>query len=629
MMSDGQRARWPGVALELAIAWLVALAYLATCSSIRIDPLDRAGQVSGLAALSYRFMWFAVPLIVALIVVAKRRPARWDLAVRIACAAFAGLASAIVAGGVLCMLRGTSYGLAANTGDSVVLADWAQRIQQGVPTPGLYPPLQIHLIAWISDLRGVNTTFAVKSFQLIGILAFGPAGYAAWRLVLRPTWALGLGVVCALPLLDAYRVYPFLTLIVFLPVVLAFLENLRRASDQPVRALAIRGVAYGLGLGVLFLLYSGWFEWSIPGVLIATLWVFPWRAGGARRGAALCGAALVVFLGVTGYSILRVIAALPIQDYFQYFDSTVEPAYIAMWRGDLPGGLLHLWPPVGELGGVGLFTVVLCAGWAASIALGARRTVVMATSWIMVGTWLLRFRHARLMWKTKMVQLYPRTTAEILYCLLILTGFAIYLYTEDKRAQAPETSPLRSAWGGIAALCGIALLVMSAGSAIVDRYMPRPEANDYGHLAYLAQIMPHDGQELIHGAAARAASARDPASIGAVIDQQTTTVYESAASPTADHEEWIEVSLPAIWTFSRIVLVPAGEGFPVDFTIDVWDGEHWLPRVTQQGYRPTPGPQSFTWGRVERTNQVRLHVTKLGPIGNQFGLRLAELEVHR
>jgi hypothetical protein len=630
-MINGQRKRWLGAALEIATSCGVALAYFATCYLIKIKPTVRLGQVAGLAALSYRFVGFAIPLVVSLILVAKYRPARWALAVRLVCAAFAGLATAMVAGGVLCMLRGTPYGLAGDTGDTAVLADWARRLQQGDPTPGLYPPLQIHLIAWISDLQGVTTTYALKSFQLIGILAFGPAGYAAWRLVLRPAWALGLGVVAALPLLEAYRLYPFLVLIVFLPLAIAFLETLRRAPELAVRGLAIRGAAYGAGLGILFLIYSGWFQWSAPGFLVATLCVFPWRTG-ARRGAMLSGAALIAFLAVAGYSIARVLAAPPIEDYFQYFDSSIDPAYIAMWRGALPGAWEHLWPPIGELGGVGLFTAVLCAGWGASIALGARRTAVIATSWIMVGTWLLRFHYARQMWQTKMVQLYPRTTAELLYCLLILTGFAGLLYTERRRDDAPETSPLRSPWGVIGVLCGMALLFLSSGSAITDRYMPRTEDNDYGHLAYLAHVTPRETQNLTRGAEVKAASTGASATAGpaALVDQEIATAYESAPSPTADHEEWLEVAMPRIRTFSRVVLIPAAgpaagpaaDGFPVDFTIDVWDGVRWLPRVT-------PGPQTFTWDRSDRTDQVRLHVTRLGPVGGQFGLRLAELQVFR
>src|SRR4051794_22747060 len=116
--------RWWGPALEIAASCGVAALYLGTCYLIKIRPTARTGQVAGLAALSYRFLWFAVPLVGALIAIGKHRPAWTAMAVRLVCAAFAGLASAVLAGGVLCMLRGTPYGLGGDSGDSMVLAEW-------------------------------------------------------------------------------------------------------------------------------------------------------------------------------------------------------------------------------------------------------------------------------------------------------------------------------------------------------------------------------------------------------------------------------------------------------------------------------------------------------------------------
>lgn len=622
--------RWLAPTLEFGGSCAVALAYFATCYLIKIKPTDRTGQVAALAALAYRFLWFAIPLVVGLIAVAKYRVAWWDVAVRAVCGAFAGLASAFLAGGVLSMLRGTPYGLGGNAGDPMVLAEWARQLQQGEYSPGFYPPLQTHLLAWIAEIQGVTPLYAVKYFQLTSILAFGPAAYASWRLLLRPTWALGLGVVAALPMMEAYRQHPLLVLVVFLPVAISFLEALRGSPERSPRSLAIRGAAYGLGLGVLFLTYSGWFQWSAPGFLVAAIAVFPWRRA-PRHGAALCVAAIAVFAAITGYYISRVLAAPPLEDYFQYFDSMTEPVYIAMWRGDLPGALEHLWPPVGELGGVGLFTVALCIGWAASVALGAGRTAVIATSWIMIGTWLLRFHYAHRMWQTKRVQLYPRSTAELLYCLCVVTGFAVYLHVEARREHAPPTSPLRSPWGVIGALCGLGLLFLSSGSALTDRYMPRESGHDYGHLAYLSHTMPREERNQAVGATVRVASSSDSPGLAAsqVIDQNPATEYQSALGATADHEEWIALQLPRVGTFSRVVLVPGREGFPVDFTIDVWDGAQWLPRVTRRGYQPGSGPQLFTFGRSDHTDLVRLHVTRLGRIGDRFGLRLGELEVFR
>jgi galactan 5-O-arabinofuranosyltransferase len=57
-----------------------------------------------------------------------------------------------------------------------------------------------------------------------------------------------------------------------------------------------------------------------------------------------------------------------VQDRYFYFDTSVEPAYIAMWRNDLPGDV-GPWPPPGELAGVGVFTLLLVVGLGAAVAL--------------------------------------------------------------------------------------------------------------------------------------------------------------------------------------------------------------------------------------------------------------------
>jgi galactan 5-O-arabinofuranosyltransferase len=624
------RPRWLAPAIEFGGSIAMALAFFATCYLIKIKPTERTAQVAGLAALGYRFVWFVAPMLGGLIAIAKYRPAWWDLALRFACGSLAGLVSAFVAGGVLCMLRGTPYGLGGNSGDPMVLAEWARLLMQGEFRPGFYPPLQTHLLVWMADLQGVTPLYAMKYYQLTSVLAFGPAAYAAWRLLLRPTWALGIGVIAALPLLEPYRQHPLLVLVVFIPIAIKFLDVLRGAAEREPRWLAIRGAVFGAGLGGLFLLYSGWFQWSAPGFFLAALVVFPWRTA-PRRGAVLCGAAVIAFVAVTGYYLSHVIAAPPIRDGFQYFDSQAEPMYFAMWRGDLPGVFENLWPPPGELGGVGLFTVVLCAGWAASIAQGARRIEIIAVSWIVVGTWLLRLWYAHRMWQTKLVQLYPRTTAELVYCLCAATGFAIYFYAERRRADAPETSPLRTTWGPIGALCGISLLFMSAGSAITDRYMPREAKRDSGHLAWLSHKQPREElNQAIGGTASVTVTGTPELAAPVLVDQNPTTEFETAPGPSADGEVSIVLQLPRVGTFSRVALLPSTTGgFPVDFTVDVWDGVHWLPRASRKGYKPTTGPQSIEFGRSDHTDMVRVHVTRLGAIGNQFGLRLGEVEVYR
>src|SRR5215471_9903692 len=94
MSNVSTERRWVAPLLEFGVSCGAALAYFATCYLIKVQALDRRGQVAALAALGYRFFLFALPIVVALIAIARVRPAWWDLAVRLACAAFAGLVSA-------------------------------------------------------------------------------------------------------------------------------------------------------------------------------------------------------------------------------------------------------------------------------------------------------------------------------------------------------------------------------------------------------------------------------------------------------------------------------------------------------------------------------------------------------
>jgi galactan 5-O-arabinofuranosyltransferase len=89
----------------------------------------------------------------------------------------------------------------------------------------------------------------------------------------------------------------------------------------------------------------------------------------------------------------------------------------------------------------------------------------------MSGAWLARFWLAHTMEETKLVQLYPRTTMLILYCLLILAGIAAFSLLARHRRSDP-THPVHGRSGMIGAFCALALVLGSAGSAIADRYMP-------------------------------------------------------------------------------------------------------------------------------------------------------------
>jgi len=184
------------------------------------------------------------------------------------------------------------------------------------------------------------------------------------------------------------------------------------------------------------------------------------------------------------------------QDRYFYFDTDTEPAYIAMWRNDTLANV-GPWPPLGELAGVGVFTVLLVVGLGAAVALAGRRTVVLTLCCCMLGAWFLRFWFASQMYATQAVQLYPRTTIEILYCLLLLSGFAIYFAVQRfNRQMTPATNGaafiLRrtpSATGPIVGLISAVLLFgLFAASALSDRYMPRDD-NFGGFLTYFSHFV--------------------------------------------------------------------------------------------------------------------------------------------
>lgn len=317
---------------------------------------------------------------------------------------------------------------------------------------------------------GLPPEFSLKHLQILGTVAVAPFAYLSWRLLLSPTWALGIGVMASLPLVEPYKPFPNLVLIIFLPASLLFLRTLQQLEGRQVREVVKAGVAYGVAFGLMFLMYSGWFKWTAPGLFAATLWLIPWR--NARR---LC----IVFFAVAALMFVllswRYLAGLfldpntKIADTYFYFDTMVEPMYIAMWKNDTPGMAgVGQWPPHGELGGVGLFTILLIAGFGVAMALG-RTTLVGGTLLaVMIGAWFLRFWYAHQMWQTKLVQLYPRTTPLLLYCLMVLTGYAIMWLLQ----RLPSAHPLRGRSGIVGGVFALALLYCSTGSTLGDRYMP-------------------------------------------------------------------------------------------------------------------------------------------------------------
>ncbi len=469
--------------------------------SIVVDPLDRTGQVSGLAALDLQFVVLGLLVLAACGVAARGRGAAWPVVRPLACAAVAGLATGLVGGGILLALRGTDWPLFASWGDSGQLVRWADDLLAGRGVPADYPPVVIHAIAGLSELTGESTERALRALQVTATAVFGPVAYLSWRLLLPPGWALAVALVAALPLLEPYKPYTTVVLVVLVPVLIAFLSVLRRAATLTRLRLVTVGIGTGVGLGALFCVYSGWFVWSAPGVLVAAAFLLPWRDA-AGRGLALVGLAALAMSVVAAPHLLGLVrSAGTVQDRYLYFDTAVDPAYIAMWRNDLPGNT-GPWPPPGELAGVGVFTLLLVIGLGGAVALGGRRTAVVTLCSVLAGAWLLRLWFASQMYATGTVQLYPRTSPEILYCLLLLAVFAVR-YGSGRVASLLEERERpdggrRSGWAPVqrtqltaatvGGLCAALLFALSAGSSLADRYLPRNDGS-VARLAYVAQMV--------------------------------------------------------------------------------------------------------------------------------------------
>lgn len=624
---DDAQPSWRLRALEVAAGFVVALLFVWSCSNIRVDPMQRFGQVSGIAAVELRLLLFGVPLIVALILASRIRGGRgFALATRFVCSALAGLSSAAIAGGILMILARTRYGLGADLGDVGALSRWAELASIGEKPSGLYPPGQVDLIVWISDLFSMPSVYAIKWSQIGGVAVCGPLAYASWRLLLRPAWALGIGVVATLGLVEAYRPFPMLVLMIFIPLALKFLDVLRRSADLTRTEVTRAAVLFGLGFGAAFMMYSGWFQWCAPGFVLAAAWLFPWRRW--QNGAWLCGLALVVFGVFSASYIAEIAKAPPLEDRFFYFDVTVEPAYIAMWRGGLPGDP-GVWPPLGEMGGVGLFTLLLAIGVGVAIAYGRSHTSVVGMSLITAGAWVFRYWYAHRMAATKLVQLYPRTTAVLLYCAVLLTLYAVYFVVERMRSRAPADFVLYSRYAPIGVCTGFLVLAMSTSSTTIDKYVPQDKVEHPGQLALVALTTPMRHQSQTRGATVDVSSSYDDHGYtsAALVDGKARTTWSSQLGIKHDHEEWVVLKLKGPRLFSKVKLTPAADGFPVELSIDLWDGSGWQPRVFKTDFPQPREPEVYYFPKLEATTLVRVHARKLRKVGDDYVFRLAEIEL--
>jgi arabinofuranosyltransferase len=110
--------------------------------------------------------------------------------------------------------------------------------------------------------------------------------------------------------------------------------------------------------------------------------------------------------------------------------------------------------------------------------------------------------------------------------------------------------------------------------------------------------------------------------------------FSSAVWSKENHIEWIAVELPRARSISSVVLHPrtdgghAGSGFPIDFSIQVWNGTAWVDRVVKAGFPRPDAPQTFSLGEPVVTNRLRVHATRLQNVPEDgYVLQLAEIEV--
>lgn len=421
--------RWP--LYEAAVAFAAAAWMLVSTKTIKVfAPLDRVSQVSGLAALQFRFLIPALAL-VAFLLLARRSQKYRDLASRTAFAALPGFASGFLAAGVTLALRGANLPLNGTAGDAGDMERWALMLQHGQMTHPGYPPLYPRFVWLIAQFDHHNVFLGLKYAEILTTAILGPATYLAWRFVVSRPWACVLALVYVPTLAEPYKAYEPLVLAVIIPIVIAFLRYLQTSPTKGLVRLAIAGLAWGLLVGEIFILFAGPFYWAAFGVALGAAVLFPWRTG-PRHGLTLLGMTVVGFL-IPSYHLVDGLLHEAPDPYF-FFGTSQDPAYTFVYLTDMPGPLAKgVWPPTGELGGVGVFGVIILILTGIAIWLGMRRTPVLLTAGLLTGGWVMRFYLASHEYRDQLVRYWPRTTTFSLYCFLILAVFAVKLIGE--RAQ--------------------------------------------------------------------------------------------------------------------------------------------------------------------------------------------------
>ncbi|NUR25140.1 MAG: hypothetical protein HOV83_04710 [Catenulispora sp.] len=520
-----------GMLLEAGVAFAgAAWMVLATETIHHFVPLNRNSQVSGLAALQMRFVLPAL-VGVALLVLTRNVAARREWAARVAFPLIPGLMSGFVGAGVLLALRGKDLPLNGTSGDAGDMERWTLMLQHGQMTHPGYPPLYPRIVWFVSKLVDDNVFLGLKYTEIVTAAILGPALYLAWRLVVGRAWACTIACLYTGALSEPYKAYEPVVLGILVPIIIAFLGYLRACEDKSWKRLAVVGLLCGLGLGEIFILFSGPFYWSAIGITVTALWIFPWRAW--RNALVLLATTGVGFLLIGWHLVLGLLDEAP--DPYFFFQTDQDPGYPFLYITDLPGPLAKgVWPPIGEVGGIDVFAALAVIAAGIAIWLGIRKLPVLLTVSVLAGSWLMRFHFAAEMFPDKLVRYWPRTTSVIIYCFIILIAYAVMAVAEKVQelyglltarvqpvtaeaaaavspstvsADAPSaaldedaepapavrsrsgraTTPVTATVGAglVAASFALTLFAGMAGSANADKFMPKNDGSP-GQLAYNA-----------------------------------------------------------------------------------------------------------------------------------------------
>ena len=112
-----------------------------------------------------------------------------------------------------------------------------------------------------------------------------------------------------------------------------------------------------------------------------------------------------------------------------------------------------------------------------------------------------------------------------------------------------------------------------------------------------------------------------------LLDGSDALGFSSQPGVAQDHEEWIELQLPAPRAISQVTVHPSSAGFPLSYRIQIWDGARWVDRATRDAPEPPPAPQAVTWSPADTTDRIRVVATHLRPGPDGYALQLSELEL--